>query len=140
MAECITRNFLPVKVHIKEQPAVFDRFQAVWTPTVVVLDAEGTERHRFEGFLPAQDFLSQIELGLAHAAFGRKQWEEAQTRYRQIVDRFASHDAGPEALYWAGVAKYKRAGDAAALVEVAEQLEQKYPDSVWARKSSVWRQ
>ena len=53
----IRENFLPVKIHIKEQPATFQRFGAQWTPTIAILDPDGSERHRFEGFLPADDFL-----------------------------------------------------------------------------------
>ena len=39
-AEFIGHNFLPVKAHIKEHPARFHRFDAVWTPTVLLLDSE----------------------------------------------------------------------------------------------------
>jgi hypothetical protein len=42
-----------------------------WTPTILVLDASGEERHRIEGFLPVEDFLPQLAFGLAHAAFAR---------------------------------------------------------------------
>ena len=73
VAKYITQNFLPVKIHIKEQPAVFERFGARWTPTLIVLDPEGKERRRLEGFLPAEDLLAELELGLAHAAFARQQ-------------------------------------------------------------------
>ena len=38
-AEFIGHNFLPVKAHIKEHPARFHRFDAVWTPTVLLLDS-----------------------------------------------------------------------------------------------------
>ena len=47
-----------------------DRFGAQWTPTILIVDREGQERHRIEGFLPADDLLSQLILGSAHAAFG----------------------------------------------------------------------
>jgi len=132
-----TLDIVPVKIHIKEQPAVFDRFAAQWTPTLVIFDPLGAERHRFEGFLPPEEFLAQLELGLAHAAFAGKRWAEAERRFRQIVDSFSTSDAAPEALYWAGVARYK-GGDANALPETARLFKLKYPDSAWAKKSSVW--
>ena len=87
----------------------------------MVLDPDGTVRHRFEGYLPAQDFLARLELGLAHAAFAKKQWAEAEQRFRQIVDDHPQSEAAPEALYWAGVAKYKASGDGAALAVGAGQ-------------------
>ena len=43
-----------------------------------------------------------------------------------------------EALYWAGVAKYKATGDAAALGETAEAFSTRFRDSPWAKKASVW--
>ena len=104
----------------------------------MILDSDGSERHRFEGFLPADDFLSQLEIGLAHAAFARQQWAEAERRYREIVDQLPNSDAAPEALYWAGVSKYKASGDAKSLNETAEQFKKRYNQSTWAKKASVW--
>jgi hypothetical protein len=40
------KNFFPVKAHIKEHPAWFHRFDAVWTPTMLLLDSEGKGRLR----------------------------------------------------------------------------------------------
>jgi len=127
-----------VKIHVKEQPKTFERFGAQWTPTIVILDPDGTERHRFEGFLPGDDFLAQLKLGLAHSAFARQQWDEAERRFRDIVQALPESDAAPEALYWAGVAKYKGSGNAAALNDTAKQFKQRYAQSTWAKKASVW--
>jgi thioredoxin-like negative regulator of GroEL len=133
----IAGHFIPVKIHIKEQPATFKRFGAQWTPTLVVLDPDGSERYRFEGYLPASDFLAQLELGLAKSAFAREQWADATRNFRAIVQQFPQSDAAPEALYWAGVARYK-AGDSNALKETAAQFKAQYPESAWAKKASVW--
>ncbi len=138
MANYITQNFLPVKIHIKEQPSVFGRFGARWTPTLIVLDPDGTERHRLEGYLPAEDLLAQLELGLGHAAFARQQWAQAEPHYRRVVEQFPKTEAAPEALYWAGVAKYKATNDPSALRETAQNFKQKFTDSSWAKKASVW--
>jgi len=136
--ELIGRHFIPVKIHIKEQPDTFDRFNAQWTPTFVFLDPDGTEGHRFEGFLPARDLLAQLELGLGHVAFGRKQFDPAEKRFRRVVDGYPESEAAPAALYWAGVAKYKATNDAGALAATAAALQQRYPASDWAKKASVW--
>ena len=134
----IGENFLPVKIHIKEQPATFQRFGAQWTPTIAILDPDGSKRHRFEGFLPADDFLAQLKLGLAHAAFARQQWTEAEQRYREIVDQLSDTDAAPEALYRAGVSKYKASGDPESLKDTAQRFKKTYSGSTWAKKASVW--
>ena len=39
---------------------------------------------------------------------------------------------------WAGVARYKATGDAAALKDTAERFKKRYADSTWAKKASVW--
>jgi hypothetical protein len=94
----IKDNFLPVKIHVKEQPQTFKRFGAQWTPTIQVLDPDGTKRHQFEGFLPSDDFLAQLKLGLAHAAFARLQWKEAEGRYGEILSTLPGSDVAPEAV------------------------------------------
>lgn len=95
---------------MKEQAEDFkrfgERFSAQWTPTILILDPDGVERHRIEGFLPADDFLAQLMLGLGHAAFKREDWKEAERRFREVLERFPDGETAPEALYWAGVARY----------------------------------
>jgi TolA-binding protein len=134
----IREYLVPVKIHIKEHPEQFQRFGAQWTPTIQILDADGTKRHQFEGFLPADDFLAQLKLGLAHAAFAKEEWAEAERRFRDIVDALPNSDAAPEALYWAGVARYKGKGDASALSDTAGAFKKRYAASTWAKKASVW--
>jgi hypothetical protein len=138
VASYITQNFIPVKIHIKEQHAAFDRFGVQWTPTLLILDPQGRERYRFEGYLPPEDFLAQLHLGLARAAFANQQWNEAKRRYRQIVEQYPKTETAAEALYWAVVARYKASGDAAALKETAHQFQSRYTSSAWAKKASVW--
>ncbi|MGH9632576.1 MAG: thioredoxin fold domain-containing protein [Bryobacteraceae bacterium] len=134
----INDNFVPIKIHIKENPDGFKRFGAQWTPTLIVADSAGTERYRFEGFLPAEEFLSQLELGLAKSDFANNRWEEAEKRFRGIAARYPESDIAPEAQYWSGVSKYKGTNDPAALKETARAFEKKYKDSSWAKKASVW--
>ena len=123
---------------MKEQGEVFERFGAQWTPTVLLLDSDGTERHRFEGYLPAPDFLAQLKLGLSHAAKARGDWAEAERRYREVADDASVPEAAAEALYWAGVAKYKASGDPSALASTAQAFQTRFTDSSWAKKASVW--
>jgi TolA-binding protein len=105
---------------------------------VIIADSHGTERYRFEGFLPVDEFLPQIEFGLAKADFAAGDFKGAEALFRKIVNEQPKADVAPEALYWAGVAKYKGSGDAAALVETATAFQSRYTDSVWAKKASIW--
>ena len=142
VATAITRHFVPVRVHVKEQSDEFQRlgkrFNALWTPAQLLLESDGTERHRIEGFLPTEDFLAELSLGLGKAAFARQEWEAAERRFTDVVERYPDAGAGPEAQYWAGVARYKRTNDPEALSSTARQFTTRYPDSEWAKRASVW--
>ena len=138
----ITEDFLPVRVHVREQAEEFrrlgERFGAQWTPTILMLDPSGMERHRIEGFLPVDDFLAQLGLGLGRIQFSGGLFEEAENQFRDVVERHPDSDAAPEALYWAGVSKYKRTDDGAALAETARAFQKSYTNTPWAKKASVW--
>ena len=134
----VHESFIPVKIHIKENRAGFERFGAQWTPTVIVADPAGTERYRFEGYLPADEFMAQLELGLAKVAFTNNNFAKAEQLYGDIVRQFPNSAAAPEALYWAGVSKYKATNNAGALKDTANAFRSQYSDSQWAKKASVW--
>ena len=128
---------------MREQAADFQRFGerygAQWTPTILELDPDGTEQHRVEGFLETPDFLAQLKLGLAKSTFKAKRWKEAGRQFREVVDRFGQSDGAAEALYWAGVSRYKASGDASALKETAAAFGSRYRESPWAKKASIWK-
>ena len=138
VAKFIQDNLVPARAHVKEQPEAFERFNAQWTPTILILDPEGAEQHRIEGFLPPPDFLAQLKLGRAHAAKARGAWADAERRYREVAEDSAPADVASEALYWAGVSRYKATGDAGALAETARSFQTRFTDSPWAKKASVW--
>lgn len=132
----VRENFIPARAHVKSEGAVFQRFNAQWTPTILVLDDKGTEHHRIEGFLPAPDFLAQLQIGLAHAARARNDFATAQRLYQQLSS--GSDDVAAEATYWAGVAQYKATNDPSPLGATATALRERFPNSAWAKKASVW--
>ena len=138
VTEFVSKEFEPVRLHVKKHPEAMGRFGANWTPTVMIVDADGKEHYRIEGFLPADDFLAQLKLGLAHAKFKSGDFANAEKRFREVVEQFPNGEAAPEALYWAGVSKYKGSGDGAALGETAKAFQSRYTDSPWAKRSSVW--
>jgi Outer membrane lipoprotein len=129
---------VPLEAHIKEHPAYFHRFDVVWTPTVLILDPNGKERHRLEGYLPIEEFRAQLELGLARVAFMSKDFAEAERRYATLLDRYPNTRTAPEALYWKGVSHYKRTNDHTVLSELPPMFRQRYPNSIWALKSVAW--
>ena len=125
-------------MHIKEHPAYFKRFDAVWTPTVLVLDANGVERYRIEGYLPKDWFRARLEMSIARVAFMHKKFADAQKQYTEIADRYSNLALGAEALYWRAVSQYKATNDHTVLGEVATKIAEKFPDDEWRLKSVPW--
>jgi hypothetical protein len=131
-------HFVPVRIPTLERPNDGERFNVVWTPTLIVTEADGTERHRIIGFLPPDELIAQLELGLAKAEFGRSRFEHAQCAFESIVRDHPATIAAPEADYWAGVSQYKYTRDRQHLRATGERLRDRYPQSEWKTKASVW--
>jgi outer membrane protein assembly factor BamD (BamD/ComL family) len=110
----------------------------LWTPSIVILDSAGKERFRIEGYFPREQFAAQLEMGLARVAFMHKQWAEAERGYAKVKEKYADSASAAEAIYWAGVSYYQRTKDHTVLGRISQELAEKYPDSIWAEKASVW--
>jgi hypothetical protein len=128
---------VPVEAHIKEHPAWFKRFEAVWTPTILIVDSEGEERYRIEGYLPASWFRARLKMGIARVAFMHKKWSEAEKIYADVAQSDAGSVAA-EAIYWRVVCKYKTTNDHTVLGQAAHELSERYPRSEWKLKSDPW--
>lgn len=133
----ITEHFLTARVHVKEQPTTWHRFGVRWTPTVLVLSPDGPEVRRIEGYLPEDDFLGELDLGLGYLAANAKQWKDAEHWFDEAA-KHENTDAGPEGMYWRGVARYSGSHDHTVLGALRKELEQRYPTSSWARRAVVW--
>ncbi len=127
-----------MKSHIKDQPQAFDRFGARWTPTQILLDSAGVERHRIEGYLPVEDFLAELELGLGKLAFAHEDYAEAEKRFHDVDANHHDAACAAEACYWAGAARFKASHRGEALAESAKLLQERYPGTEWARRASVY--
>jgi len=131
-------DFIPVKSHIKEQPQNFHRFGARWTPTQLILDPDGVERHRIEGFLPKMDLLGELELGLGKMEFALSHWPEAEKHFRSVQQKHPNAACAAEACYWEGVSEYKRTNKGETLAALGKRLRERYPGTEWARRGEVW--
>jgi len=116
----------------------FHRFEAVWTPTVLLLDSQGKERVRLEGYLPQDDFVAALRSGLGRIAFVHKKYADAERWYGDVVTHYAKTHSAPGAMYWRAVAHYKATNDHTVLGQVAEDLRKAYPASVWTSKAIPW--
>jgi len=134
----IRDTFRAVRIHIKEQPGAWKRFAIRWTPTILILSPEGHEARRIEGYLPVDEFLGQLRLGLAFMAVNQKDFATAQRWFDEAASKSANTDAGPEALYWAGVSRYSASHKAEELRKTTQQFKDRYQNTSWAKRASIW--
>jgi hypothetical protein len=138
----VDEHFHPVRIHVREDAEAWKKvggeLGVMWTPTILIVSPEGKEQHRIEGFLPTEEFLPQLQMGLAKAAFARSDFAEAERLYRDVLEGHSKSGSAAEAMYWAGVARYKASNDPEALKETARLFTTRYTDTTWAQKASVW--
>ena len=99
VTEFINKNFVPIRVHAREQADDFKRlgarYGAQWTPTILILDRTGEERHGSRGSSQRTTFFPQLMLGVGHAAFAEGRFSDAESRFAQVVEQFPNADAAP---------------------------------------------
>ena len=134
----IEKSFIPLQVDFNKNKTMVSRFSVKWTPTVIVLDPDGDEHHRFVGFLPPEDFIGQMILGKGRGKFNLEYYEEAIQCFQELLVRYPKTDAAPEAQYYLGVAKYKASHDPRVLKSNLEVLQRDYPASEWSKKAQVY--
>jgi TolA-binding protein len=114
------------------------RYAVKWTPTIIILDPDGDEHHRFVGYLPPDDFIAQIMLGKGKVEFDQDRFEQSISCFSNILTSYPNADAAPEAAYYLGVAKYKASHDPKELKLGLQALQRDYPNSEWTKKAQVY--
>lgn len=138
VAELINRNFIPVSYMVTESQDLTARYNIEWTPTFILADEYGKELERWVGYLPPEDFISQVHLSRGLAAFHRKKFKEAEDEFEWIIDHRPDAEVAPEARYYMGVALYKETGDGSHLERTWDAMSRRYPDDYWTKKASAW--
>jgi hypothetical protein len=136
-AQFIHGNFIPFTVNLSEHPQIFGRFHVVWTPTALIMSSKGEERSRIEGYLPREEFLAELKMGLGRVLVMAKRWQDAEKWFAQVADEHRTL-ATPPAMYWRAVCQYSATHDPSPLREVAVRLRDEFAGSAWTLRSSVW--
>lgn len=136
----IDEHFVPVQFNVVEQPEVMARFNTPWTPTLLVIDPDGKEHRRSQGYLDAQRFVGEMSLATLLAAIDRQDFARAHKLGGEVMQQVQGDPVRePEALYWSSVAHYKASGDANNLLAGWNRLLDEFPQSEWAKKVSFIR-
>jgi len=93
---------------------------------------------------PESDYALQAQLQIAKAYFDDGRHEEAEARYKEFIETHPTHGTVPEAMYQAGMCKFKeipiRERDQTKTKEAAgyfELLINKFPDSPYAEQAQA---
>ncbi len=137
VVQFIEKNVIPVRILYNQQPLA-TRFKVKWTPTVILLDADGNEAYRNEGFLPPDSLISALILGIGKLELEHADYDKAASHFSDIASKYSESDEAPEAVYFLGVARFRTTKDLKAMREAYEKLKTKYPNSSWAKKAQPY--
>ncbi len=111
----------------------------LWTPTLLFLDPHGIEVRRAVGYLPPGELLAEAEIALGLVDLLHARNGEARERFSNVVAAYPRGPATPEALFWAGIAAYRKEGrDRAVLAREWSELRRRYPESTWWNRADVF--
>lgn len=136
--DLVTQTVIPVRVPFDSQP-LSTQFNVQWTPTLITLDPEGKEHHRTVGFLPPEEFIPSVLLGVAKCAFDSGALGIALAHLERILADHPNSSCAPEAVYLRGVSRFKTAHEPRHLKEAYETLAAQYPGSEWERRAYPYR-
>lgn len=132
-------NFVPVQIETSNK-ALVGQFKVTWTPTIILLDADGQEKYRTVGYLPPDDFIATYMVAKGHWHFEAEQYPEAQTMFEEALANYPGSLAAAEAVFFTGVARYKHTHDPKPLRQAYETLTARFPQNEWTRRAEPYRQ
>jgi hypothetical protein len=136
--EAIEAHCVPVQINnsLDEAKELLKRFRHVWTPDLRILDDTGMELYRWNGFLPPAEFAPRLLAGVGHARLRRREFDKADPVLQDLLLRFPTSFAAPEASYFLAVTRYRASGEAKDLLHGWHELEKIYPGTEWAAKQN----
>ena len=133
------REFLiPFRTEI-EKKSFYEKYNAIWTPTLLILDYQGHEVERIVGFLEPDQFIARMHLGIAKVHYTVGEFDGAKSHLQRLLDRYPANSAVPEAMYFSGVNLYKQKNDPAQLKMGYEKLLNQFPDNTWTKRAFPYR-
>lgn len=141
--EFLGARFACVKVSTEDKSpearTLLRAYRHLWAPGFVVLDPRGEELRRFLGYQPPRDFIAELRVGLAKVRMLHRDLAGAYDEFRAVADLDPPAPVTPEALYWAGVAAYRRDGKPLEFLrEYWAELRVRFPESRWWTAGDVF--
>ncbi|MBM3267184.1 MAG: hypothetical protein FJZ01_05985 [Candidatus Sericytochromatia bacterium] len=131
-------RFVALRLQIDKHEPVARQFNAVWTPTLLVLDGDMHVWVRTFGWYPPREFVPWLALAEGKYRLGRGQTGAAADLFDECAAQWRDSHSAAEALYWKGVALYKQ-GDKDGFGKAWYRLRREHPESIWTQKASfLW--
>ena len=135
VAQMLKTRFVVVRLDVGENEELASRYNAMWTPALLCMDADDRVHARTYGFLPPEEFAAHLALWEGRYALARGDHVRAERCFDEVATRWPHASSAPEALYWKGVALYK-AVDVKGLRTTWENLARRYPETTWQVRTS----
>ena len=116
--------------------ALLHKIHHIWTPDIRILYNDGAELYRWDGFLPPSEFMARLQCAFGMAFLRTKRYDDAESCYVDVLRRFSTSYAAPEAQYYLGVTRYRRDPDSDELLTQWDNLRSRYPMSEYRMKQS----
>ncbi len=134
----IQQNMIPVRIQSNNE-AMGIKYAIRWTPTLIVLDKDGTEHYRTVGYLPPGALVSSLMLAMGKINLDKGKYEAAISDFDKLISASSKDDFSAEAIYFRGVANYKLTNDIKYLKEAYDKLSEEYPESEWTQRALPYR-
>lgn len=134
----INDNLIPLRIPAND-PELGPRYKVKWTPTLLIVDAEGVEHYRTLGFYPPEELIPSLLLGMGKAEFNVANRPAAWKCFEKILADYPASSLAPEAVYLNGVSRYIETHDVAHLIDIYDRLESEYPESTWLIRADPYR-
>ena len=93
----IEEHVVPVKLPHDSKPCA-DDYMVKWTPTLITANGGGKEHHRTVGFLPPEEMIPSVLLGVGKVHFDADRIDKALGFFDQIVEKYPKSDSTAEAI------------------------------------------
>jgi hypothetical protein len=134
----VNDTLIPLRIEASDK-VLGPKYRIKWTPSLLILDADGAEHSRTLGFYPPQELIPSLLLGQGKAKFNLPDRVAACVYFDKVLNDFPHSSLAPEAVYFNGVSQYIESHDVINLVNIYDRLVKDYPDSSWLIRADPYR-
>lgn len=134
----VNENLVPVRLEAAD-PVLGPKFKVKWTPTLLIVDADGNEQYRTLGFYPPQELVPSLLLGMGKAKFNEPDRPAASRFFGRVFSDYPMSSLAPEAVYLDGVSRYIETHEVSHLIRIYDRLLDDYPNSPWLTRADPYK-